>query len=106
MKLLENYNKSVADIYEYFGLDFSQYPYQIDDCTDYYWYGVSDCVHFYGSEESYIKDDDNDYYILDFYYNNKAVIGENYTAMLLHHDDGQVTLSIFDNLKQIEYINE
>jgi hypothetical protein len=106
MDILDNYNKVLEELYNYFGFkeDWTVYP--IDDAREYFWEMDSTEVKFYDTKEAYEQQDDNHTYsneIMRHRFYPKAVYeGKDFTMIMVDtHTDGNKFLQIFDNSKRV-----
>lgn len=106
MKLLDNYNEVLDELYNYFGFEEDWTVYPIDDRRKYWWELDSSEVRFYDSKEAYEQQDDGHTYadeILNHRFYPKAVYeGLEFTMIMVDtHTDGNKFLAIYDNSKQV-----
>lgn len=106
MEILDNYNKALEELYNYFGFkeDWTVYP--IDDAREYFWEMDNNEVKFYDSKEAYEEQDDSHTYsneILHHRFYPKSVYeGKDFTMIMVDtHTDGNKFLQIFDNSKRV-----
>ena len=108
MKLLENYNKALQEIYDHveFVEDWVMYP--IDDCTEYFWDCDETTIYFADSiEEFEDEDEDGNYYESQIYKQRfyKKWVYEGVDFTMIFNDtqtDGMKYFSIFDNTKRLK----
>jgi hypothetical protein len=104
MKLIQNYQKALQDIYDHVGFIEDWVVYPIDDRTDYYW-NVNDETVNYATTQEELKNK-GDYYSDNIYqqrfYKKWIYKGEKITMIFCDpHVDGMKWFRIFDNSKQI-----
>lgn len=95
MKLLDNYNKAVKELQEYFGKEI----YNIEDYTDYYWNASNDTIYFSKDKLEVEELDDENLYEEDY----KDILRKTeLTAVLIESSFGDEDFwAIFDNKKEI-----
>jgi hypothetical protein len=106
MKLLDNYNKALEAIYEYFGYKEDWEAYPIDDAREYWWLIDHNHVIFFDSKEDFAVGD------MDKSYENEIIRSlhqpsiyqtRDYTMILVDtHADRNEFLQIFDNSKRLK----
>lgn len=114
MNIIENYNKSLQDIYNHVGFKEDWVVYPIDDATEYYWYTENDYVRYAKTEKELNiswKVEENieigDYYEDEIYkqrfYDKWVYVGIDYTMIFCDpHVDGMRYFRLFDNKKRIK----
>jgi hypothetical protein len=107
MKLLDDYNTKLQEIYNYFGFreDWAVFP--LDDARRYFWEMSDDEVTFYDTREAYETQDMAHAYsneICNHRHYPKAVYeGADFTLIMVDtHTDGNKFLQIFDNSKRVK----
>ena len=104
MELLENYKKSLQDIYDHVGFveDYVFYP--IDDCLKYFWKKVDDTIYYADSMEE-LENEEGNFYTAEIYtqrfYSKWIYEGAEMTMIFLNPGvDGMKYFSLFDNTKR------
>lgn len=105
MKLIENYQKALQDIYDHVGFVEDWVVYPIDDCTESYWNADDTTVNYADTKEELINKN-GEYYSDDIYtqrfYEKWIYEGEEITMIFCDpHVDGMKWFRIFDNSKRI-----
>ncbi len=103
MEALDNYNKSLEEIYNYFGFKEGCRVFPIDYRRDYWW--TMDAAYVYYADSIYVKDDDHAYSDTILYlqaYPKAVYEGQEYTMIMVDtHTDGNKFLAIYDNSKKL-----
>lgn len=106
MELLDNYAKSLQDIYDHVGLKEDWVVCPIDDQTDKFWNVDGDTVKYANTKEEFEEEDGN-YYEDEIYtqrfYKKHVYEGELITLVFCDPQvDGMKWWRIFDNSKRIK----
>lgn len=95
MKLLENYNKAVEDLAEYFKCKYFGH-YSISDETDSYW-SINDDTVGWAEDRKDLEEQDGEYYEEEF---EEIFRAKELTAVLIRYN-GELYWNIFDNKKEV-----
>ena len=106
MKLIENYNKALQDIYDHVGFVPDWVVCPIMDNTDYFWDYDEETIYFAESKEEF-EEEDGQYFESDIYtqrfYKKWVYGGKDYTMIFENAGvDGMKYFSIFDNTKRLK----
>lgn len=105
MKLIENYNKALQEIYDHVGFVEDYVVYPISDCTEHYWW-LSDESIYYGETKYDVLAETDKYYSSEIYkqlfYSKWVYRGKDFTMIFSNPGvDGMKYFDIFDNSKEI-----
>jgi len=105
MKLINDYNNALKELYKHVGFVEDWVVFPIDDCTDKFWSIDGDKCVYANSKEQF--ESDGDYYQDDIYkqrfYDKWVYEGEQLTMIFCDpHVDGVKWFRVFDNSKRIK----
>lgn len=106
MKLLQNYEKALQEIYDHVGFVEDYVIYPINDNTDYFWDCDGETIFFADTKEEFEEEDGN-YYESEVYtqrfYSKWIYEGKDFTMIFEDtHTDGMKYFAIFDNTKRLK----
>jgi hypothetical protein len=108
MKLIEDFEKAKAALYEHVGFVEDWVVYAIEDCTDMYWQiTTDDRVRMSEEKEILLGEDCGECYIWEIYpqrfYQKHIFRGEKLTMILVDtRVDGNKFFAFFDNQKELK----
>ena len=106
MKLLENYEKALQEIYDHVGFVEDWVIYPINDNTEYFWDCNGETIFFADTEKEF-EDEDGNYYESEVYtqrfYQKWIYEGKDFTMIFEDtHTDGMKYFAVFDNSKRLK----
>lgn len=106
MKLLENYEKALQEIYDHVGFVEDYIIYPINDNTEYFWDCDGETIFFADTEKEF-EDEDGNYYESEVYtqrfYKKWIYEGKDFTMIFEDtHTDGMKYFAVFDNAKRLK----
>ena len=106
MKMLDDYSKLQAEIYEYFGYEEDWRVLPIDDARGHFWELDEDQVRFSETTEALEDEEAGQHYSNEIYKQRHlpkwVYEGKEYTMIVVDtHTDGNQFLQIFENSKKV-----